>query len=114
VETALDCGIAEADFWNMTIGELRRAIESYQRTEKQKAKERASYDYILAELIGRSVGRAFSNRSKFPEVYEVYPSLFDGKEIEEERRKQQAMLSTLRFKQFANFHNEKLGGGKNK
>lgn len=41
----------------------------------------------------------------------VYPSIFDTKEMEEERQKQQDELSALRFKQFAQAFNKKFKEG---
>ena len=69
-------GISEHDFWNMTIAEFDRAIASKKRVEKMRAQEQASFDYILADLIGRSIGRIYSSNTKLPELAEAYPSLF--------------------------------------
>lgn len=107
LETALDFGITEFEFWDMTLAELERAIESKRRVKKIEAQEKASFDYILADLIGRSVGRIYSSATKIPEISEVYPSLFDSKVIEEKKQEQKAELSALRFKQFANSYNKK-------
>lgn len=101
-------GISERDFWDMTLGELDRAIASYKRREKDRAQEQASFDYILADLIGRSIGRLYSSSTKIPEISEAYPSLFDSEEVKAQKAKKNAELSALRFKQFANFHNKKL------
>lgn len=108
---ALDCGISEERFWDMTIGELSRAVESFNRRKKEEAKEKASYDYILADLIGRSVARMFSSSATMPEIGELYPTLFDTQEIQQQKQEKLAELSALRFKQFAqsfnqNFHKE--------
>lgn len=108
LETALDFGITEFEFWEMTLAELERAIESKRRVKKIEAQEKASFDYILADLIGRSVGRIYSSSTKIPEISEVYPSLFDSKDIEEKKQEQKAELSVLRFKQFANSYNNKF------
>lgn len=108
LETALDFGITEFEFWEMTLAELERAIESKRRVKKIEAQEKASFDYILADLIGRSVGRIYSSATKIPEISEVYPSLFDSKDIEEKKQEQKAELSVLRFKQFANSYNHKF------
>jgi hypothetical protein len=113
LDNALDFGITEADFWQMTIAELDRAISSKRRVEKTRAQERASLDYILADLIGRSVSRIYSSSNTMPEISQVYPSLFDNEEIKEQSRTKKAELSAIRFKQFANFHNAKLKGGAN-
>ncbi len=107
-------GISEHDFWTMTFAELERALASRKRVIKAEAQERATFDYILADLVGRSVGRIYSSSTKIPDIATVYPSLFDSKEIEEKKAEKQAELSTLRFKQFADSYNRKFRGGANK
>ena len=104
-------GIAEFDFWNMTIAELTRAFNSKLRMEKKHAQEQATYDYILADLIGRSISRVYSSSAKMPDISEAYPTLFDSQEIAEKKQEQKAKLSALRFKQYADFHNKKHKGG---
>ena len=104
-------GITEFDFWNMTFAELTRALSSKKRVIKQQAQERASFDYILADLVGRAVGRFFSSSNKFPEVAEAYPSLFNDSQIQEAKAKKQEELNIARFKQFAEAHNQKFKEG---
>lgn len=91
----------------MTIAELDRAIASKRRMEKLRAQEKASYDYILADLIGRSIARIHSSSNKMPEISEAYPSLFVASEIREKQQEKKAELSALRFKQFAASYNKK-------
>lgn len=90
----------------MTLAELQRAIESKKRVMKRQAQEKASFDYALAELIGRSVARIYSESSTFPDIAEVYPTLFDTAEIEEKKAQRRAELSALRFRQFATSYNK--------
>ena len=111
LDVALDYGISEADFWSMTIAELTRAVESRKRVEKTRAQERASFDYILADLIGRSVGRLYSSSTKLPEISEIYPILFESQQIEEKKQEKRDELSALRFKLFAKSFNEKFKQG---
>lgn len=92
----------------MTIGELQRAITSKQRIRKLEAQEKAAYDYILADLIGRSVARLYNSSNKIPSIAEAYPTLFNAEEIEEKKQEQQAELFAIRFKQFAASHNKRL------
>jgi hypothetical protein len=108
LNNALDIGITEEQFWNMTIAEFDRAIESYSRRQKTAAQEKASFDYILADLIGRSVARIHSSSATMPEIAEAYPSLFDTEEIKQEKQNKMAEISAIRLRQFANFHNDKL------
>lgn len=95
----------------MTIAELERALESKRRIEKARAQEQASFDYILADLIGRSVARIYGSANKMPELIEVYPSLFESQQIDEQKAVRQDELSALRFKQFANAFNKRFSGG---
>lgn len=92
----------------MTIAELGRLIKSKERIAKREAKEKATYDYILADLVGRSVARLYGSGNRLPQIYEVYPSLFDEDEINTQIQEQKAELSALRFKQFANSFNQKF------
>ena len=107
LEIALDYGIDETNYWDMTLAEVIRAIESKKRKQKLQAQERASYDYILADLIGRSVSRIYSNSTRLPQIYEVYPTLFDGVEMEEQKQQKQMEISAIRFKLFAQSYNKK-------
>ena len=108
LDTALDFGISEAEFWDMTFGELERLITSKRRMEKLRAQEKASFDYLLADLIGYSIARTQSSANKMPEIGEVYPTLFDSTEIQEKKQQRKAELSALRFKQFANSYNDRF------
>ena len=108
LDTALDIGINEHDFWDMTLAEFDRALQSKKRLDKRQAQEKATMDYVLGDLIGQSIARIYSSSAKYPEIAEVYPTLFDTKEVEQAKAKRNAELSALRFKQFANFHNNKM------
>lgn len=92
----------------MTIAELERAIDSKKRLYISESREKAAFDYTLADLIGRSVSRIYNSVSKMPEISEVYPTLFDSQEVQEQKAQKQAELSALRFKQFATSFNSKF------
>ena len=99
LNNALDYGITELDFWTMTPAEVFRAMDSKKRIMKIQAQEKASYDYILADLIGKSVARIHSSSVRYPELTEVYPSLFDTQIIEQKKQEKKTELSAIRFKQ---------------
>lgn len=109
LDDALDIGISEADFWNMTFAELGRAAKSKAKLLKRQAQQQAQFDYIQAQLIVKGVAKALGDKSSYPTLEEAYCGLFDDvvKEREEQKRKQLAELSAIRFKQYANFHNKK-------
>lgn len=107
---ALDYGIRECEFWEMTLAELQRFFNSKHRVELNQAQERASFDYILAQVLTRGIGCLFSSNATMPTVYEVYPTLFE-KQQEQQKEKtleKKALLSSLRFKQFADAHNKRF------
>lgn len=94
----------------MTPAEVTRAINSRKRVMKVEAQERATYDYILADLVGKSIARIYSSSATYPDLASVYPSLFDSPEIEQKRQEKKNELSALRFKQFAQSYNDKFKG----
>ena len=107
LDAALDYGLTEECFWTMTIAEVMRAIESKKRQQKAEAQEKAVFDYILADTIGRSIARIYSSSNNMPQLYEVYPSLFNSEEMENQKQQKKLELSALRFKQFAQAYNNK-------
>ena len=92
----------------MTLAELNRAVESKKRCQKREAQEKANFDYILADLIGRSIARIHSSSNQLPKIHEVYPGLFESQEIEEKIQEKKDELSALRFKQFTQSFNSKF------
>lgn len=92
----------------MTIAELDRLIESKKRIQKREQQNKASFDYILADLIGRSMARLYSSSARMPEISASYPTLFDSEEIQEKKQERKDELSALRFKQFAQSYNKKF------
>lgn len=109
----LDMGITEWQFWDMTITELNNHAESYARVQKRKAKEKAFADYRLADLIGYSMARLYSKEATYPEIYDVYPAIFDREVIEEARQEEQNKRTYEWLKQFTDsFNNSKSKEGK--
>lgn len=74
-------GIKEVDFWEMTIDEIQRELNGIE----YRYQLQAYFDYTLADLIGISVSRCLSKQAKFPHIEEVYPSLFEKSDIQEEK-----------------------------
>ena len=100
---ALDVGIEESRFWEMTIGEINRRIESYNRVQERKLKERAGMDYALAQLIAAGIGAVISGEN-FPSISDAYPDLYDGPPPAVSENAQ-------RFIQFAVQHNAAIKRG---
>lgn len=91
----------------MTFAELKRYFSSRQRVIEIEDKKRASFDYVLADMIGRSMARLYSSTNEMPPISEVYPSLFNQEEQQAQIQQKKDELSALRFKQFAQSFNKK-------
>ena len=92
----------------MTLAELIRLIESKRRISKIKAQEKAIYDYKLADMIGRSVARIYSDKAEYPKIYEVYPEIFDKDEYQQLEQEYVMNQSAERMLQFAESFNKRL------
>lgn len=80
LQPAINLGLEEDKFWNMTLAEVGRWIDGASWRHKSKAQ----YDYILADLIGRSIARVISDEATMPDIEDVYPNLFEKKQAVEE------------------------------
>lgn len=97
----------------MTIAEVNRAIEAFNKRQRKRAQEQASYDFILAQVLSKNISVILSGKGTAPTLQEAYPDLFTDV-IEEQEKKiadKRAELSALRFKQFALSHNSRFNGG---
>ena len=114
LDIALDFGLLERDFWEMSYAEIERYLSSRKRRMEAEERKKASFDYILADLMGRSISRIYSSSNKMPPISEVYPSLFSQEEEQAAMQKKKDELSALRIKQFAQAFNKKFKevGGK--
>lgn len=83
-------------------------MASKRRALKIQQQERATFDHILADLIGRSVARIYSATATLPPKSEAYPSLFNADEENAQIEERRTQLSVLRFQQFAKSHNRKM------
>jgi hypothetical protein len=101
--------LKEFDFWDMTIAEVVRHIETHNKIKKIESQEKASYDYILASLIVKGFNITMGGKDTYPRIEEAYSGLFDDIKAEQEEKitQRNIELSVLRFKQFAQSYNNK-------
>lgn len=94
----------------MTPGEVNRHIEARNKIKQQEAQDKATYDYIQAQLIIKGISIVLGDKSDFPTAEQAYPGIFDdiAKEQEEKIKEQKMSLSALRFKQFAQSYNQRF------
>lgn len=106
---SLDSGLSEERFWDMSVAELRRHLEAWNRREKRLLQKEARETYTLASLIGAAVSRVLSG-SDFPTLENVFPGLFEDedKPVEKEPAMDPATaVSVARFMNFAIAFNKK-------
>lgn len=94
-------GLTESDFWNMTLAEFDRYVDSKRRLKEQELQEKAYFDWVLGDLIGRSVARVYSEKAKYPDICDAYPAIYKKEEVERKRQEEQTRLSALRLQEFA-------------
>ena len=92
----------------MTLAEINRAIDAKRKREKEDLQTKASFEYVLADLIGRSIARIPSSSAKMPTLADAYPSLFDKEEVDERIQEKKDELAALRIKQFAQSFNKRF------
>lgn len=95
----------------MTLAELDRFFRSRKRVLEAQERKRASFDYIQADLIGRSIARVYNSSNKFPTIEKAYPTLFTGEEMKQVRLKQNQQRFLDGLKQFANSRNKEIEKG---
>lgn len=99
--------MSEFEFWDMTIAEINRWLQARFKEKKREERERAAFDYVLASLVVRGF-----SKSGMPGIHEAYPTIFN--EMNERVQAQRDELSAIRFKQFAQSHNKRIGGAMSK
>lgn len=108
----MDIGLSEREFWRMTLAELMHYFQSRKRQIERDRKERATFDYIQARIIGAVFAATQDRRNKVPTLEEAYAELFDTPEERQRRADREAELFAARFIQFAQAHNERLANRK--
>lgn len=90
----------------MTIAEIIR----YQEGAIWRMKQKAQFDYALANLIGISSARMMSSDVNYPPIEDAYPTLFEKTKEEDEPEDIVVQNSVNRFMEFALRHNAMMKG----
>jgi hypothetical protein len=110
LDSALDWGIREFEFWEMSLNEITRAIDSKRRIKELETKEKAYFDYTLAILNTKGVARILvGSKADYPTLEEAYPEIFVKEAANNQAliEEQKMNLSALRFTQFVNSFNKR-------
>ena len=107
----LELGLTESQFNSMTLAEVKRYIDTYEKKRTRELKEQAMIEYITCDLMATSIGRLLSKDVKYPTFIDAFSNLFTEEEIEqieEERAKAKYEQTIARMKAMAQAHNERL------
>lgn len=69
-------------------------------------KEQAFFDYVLGDLVGRSMARVYGANNQYPKIYDAYPSLYNKEEMERKDMERRTELSALRLQEFLKSFND--------
>lgn len=107
---ALDNGIGIDEFEERTFAEINLMLESKARVRENELRNELSIKYQMVDLMGASIGRMFAEGVEFPEIYQIYPELFEDVEsIREEQKAQAKMeLEAAKWKLWAANHNRQF------
>lgn len=107
----LELGLTESQFNNMTLAEVKRYIDTYEKKRTRELKEQAMIEYITCDLMATSIGRLLSKDVKYPTFIDAFSNLFTEEEIEqieEERAKAKYEQTIARMKAMAQAHNDRF------
>ncbi|WP_412421821.1 hypothetical protein [Thomasclavelia spiroformis] len=101
-------------FWDLGLDEIYDLIDSFNRREQLKQKQRAIDNTILANQIINGIAILFSDEKDNIEqknIWDYYPELFEKEKIkfEEECELEEFENFKKRRKQFAYNYNKKIG-----
>lgn len=119
---ALDIGMSSSFFYESTIPEIVDMIDSYERIEKRKQKQRAIDNQILADQIIRGFNVIMNGNEKsdsedsFKALWDYYPDLFDEEKEKYYQDKEEREFDNFKAsrKMFANQYNKKYRRGDGK
>lgn len=107
LQQCMSIGMREEDFYNSTLSQITRYVESHTEHQKNQLKEKAYFDYLLASLIRTVVDGLMDRRVKFPTLEKAYPFVAenDAKEVDESWEMEKQHLKLI---EWANQMNSKF------
>ena len=99
LQQCMSIGMREEDFYNSTLSQITRYVESHCEHKQNELQERAYFDYILATLIKTAIGGVIDKKVKFPTLEKAYPfiSKDNDKETDESWEMEKQHLKLLEW-----------------
>lgn len=93
---ALKCEIKPFEFWDYTVQEVNDLIEAYYDRNKREMQFNAMCSYNIAMQVVVGVNNMFSKHPEQPpQIWDVYPSLFDEPVEQIKQQKEDVMKARL-------------------
>ena len=96
-------GVGVLEYWDLTLGEINLCIDTYNKEQSEKAKERVNMAYLFSSLTSRFVNLQL-NGKKIPPIDEVFPALQE--EAPQEQIDKAMALRRDQWIAFAEHHNK--------
>lgn len=97
--TALDCGVPVDKYWDLTLQEIKDIIDSCNRMEILKKKDRVLELFVLAEATANRIIYGFNSKhseSDLIQPWNFYPELFEDKSEELEKHREMIELENYK------------------
>lgn len=106
LQPAINVGLKESEFWEMTKAEIERYLEG----AVWRYKTQAQFDYTLANLFGTAMASILDSKVSFPTIESVYPNLFEKEKQEKQLTEEEVRMTNSQnnFLAFAKAHNAKM------
>lgn len=112
LQQCMSIGMREEDFYNSTLAQITRYVESYNKQQQNKLQEKAYFDYQLANLIGVSVSRLLSKNAKYPAFEKVYPFITQSTQAKDINEEWEMEVQRNRLCEWAEQMNKKFNKNK--
>lgn len=92
---AIDCGVSVERYWDLTLIEIKDILDSYERTQKRRKKEKVEELFILAEVTANRILNGLNGKSSYSDYvqpHHYYPDLFENVDELIEKKKEEEEL----------------------
>lgn len=103
----MSIGMKEDEFYELTLNQITRYVESHTKQQENKYRDQAFFDYQLASLIKIAIGSVIDRKVTFPSFEKAYPFVkgIREKEIDNEWEME---VQRIKLREWAEQMNKKI------
>lgn len=103
----MSIGMKENEFYELTLDQITRYVESYTKQQENKYQDQAFFDYQLANLIRIAIGGLIDKKVSFPALEKAYPFVKGTyeKEVDEQWEME---VQRIKLREWAEQMNQKM------